>query len=467
MDRKDLLYMYGDLLTPKNRNHTKKCGGSVLEDPSNSSYPFNRNKLTLVNYRTAQEYYDEVVGSSKTSSSLTISTSCGYTTPEPDMTTKDYRSNFGFEDDAEAAGDVKASTRTRSSEFIIADRYRLVRKIGSGSFGDIYYAKNLSGTEEVAVKMENVRAKHPQLLYESKVYKILRGSGIPEVYVIDFGLSKKYRDSRTRQHIPFRDDKSLTGTARYASINAHKGYEQGRRDDMESLGYIFLYFLRGSLPWQGLKAATKKQKYQKIAEVKMSTAIEDLCKGFPFEFVSYLKHCRTLRFDESPDYNFLRQIFRKLYRKNFDKYDFQFDWKDPDLLRNREIQKVKEKELYDKEKLLAKDTKRPSISSHHNHSQRDRDRHYSTHPQHSSQTKTGTDKSPEFSRKAFSKSKTSQHARVGTKTRISDRDELQTSGKPSRSKRSTSSEQRKDRDRDQDRERDYYHRHHRDRDRNK
>jgi len=231
---------------------------------------------------------------------------------------------------------------------------------------------------------------------------------------------------------------------------------------MESLGYIFLYFLRGSLPWQGLKAATKKQKYQKIAEVKMNTAIEDLCKGFPFEFVSYLKHCRTLRFDESPDYNFLRQIFRKLYRKNFDKYDFQFDWKDPDLLRNREIQKAKEKEMFDKEKLLAKDTNRPSISSHHR--ERDhthRDRYHNTHHPHGSQTKTATDKSPEYSRKGFSKSKTSQLARAGTRTRtiISDRDELPTSGKQSRSRRSTSSEKRRDRDRG-GRDRDTDHRHH-------
>lgn len=116
------------------------------------------------------------------------------------------------------------------------------------------------------------------------------------------------------------------GTARYASINAHLGIEQSRRDDMESLGYVLMYFNRGCLPWQGLKAATKKQKYEKISEKKMSTPVEVLCKGFPAEFCTYLNYCRGLRFEEAPDYMYLRQLFRILFRTLNHQYDYYFDW---------------------------------------------------------------------------------------------------------------------------------------------
>ncbi|CAH1273313.1 CSNK1D [Branchiostoma lanceolatum] len=146
------------------------------------------------------------------------------------------------------------------------------------------------------------------------------------VYIIDFGLAKKYRDARTHQHIPYRENKNLTGTARYASINTHLGIEQSRRDDMESLGYVLMYFNLGSLPWQGLKAATKRQKYERISEKKMSTPIEVLCKGYPSEFATYLNYCRSIRFDDKPDYSYLRQLFRNLFHRQGFTYDYVFDW---------------------------------------------------------------------------------------------------------------------------------------------
>ncbi|KTG31790.1 hypothetical protein cypCar_00032454 [Cyprinus carpio] len=146
------------------------------------------------------------------------------------------------------------------------------------------------------------------------------------VYIIDFGLAKKYRDARTHQHIPYRENKNLTGTARYASINTHLGIEQSRRDDLESLGYVLMYFNLGSLPWQGLKAATKRQKYERISEKKMSTPIEVLCKGYPSEFSTYMNFCRSLRFDDKPDYSYLRQLFRNLFHRQGFSYDYVFDW---------------------------------------------------------------------------------------------------------------------------------------------
>eukprot|EP01035_Chromulina_nebulosa_P019709 gene19709-25634_t len=233
-------------------------------------------------------------------------------------------------------------------ELRVGKKYRLGRKIGSGSFGDIYLGVNMTTGEEVAIKLESVKTKHPQLLRETKIYRSLHGVvGIPSVrwfgvegdynvmvidllgksledlfndcgrrfslktvlidikpdnflmgrgsrrhmvYVIDFGLAKLYRDPRSHRHIPFKEGKNLTGTARYASINTHMGIEQSRRDDLESIGYVLIYFLRGYLPWQGLKAYTKIQKYEKILEKKNSTSTETLCKGFPVEFKAYFDH---------------------------------------------------------------------------------------------------------------------------------------------------------------------------------
>jgi len=125
------------------------------------------------------------------------------------------------------------------------------------------------------------------------------------IFIIDYGLAKKYRDPKTHQHIPYTEHKNLTGTARYASINTHLGIEQSRRDDLESLGFVLMYFNRGSLPWQGLKAVTKKEKYDKISEKKMGTPIEVLCKNYPPEFATYLQYCLSEDMQVLTDRGFL------------------------------------------------------------------------------------------------------------------------------------------------------------------
>ena len=97
------------------------------------------------------------------------------------------------------------------------------------------------------------------------------------IYILDFGLAKKFRDSKTHQHISYKENKSLTGTARYASINTHLGIEQSRRDDLEALAHVLIYLSKGKLPWQGVRAKTKEKKHDKILSKKMGTPIEYLC----------------------------------------------------------------------------------------------------------------------------------------------------------------------------------------------
>lgn len=145
-----------------------------------------------------------------------------------------------------------------------------------------------------------------------------------QVYIIDFGLSKKYRDAKTQQHIQFKERPgSLTGSARYASINTHLGNEQSRRDDLEAMGYVLMYFYWGSLPWQSVKAPSKKERNDKILETKMSERFTS--DHIPGEFITFLNYCRSLRFEDAPDYSYLRQLLRDIFVFSW-RYDFVFDW---------------------------------------------------------------------------------------------------------------------------------------------
>lgn len=148
------------------------------------------------------------------------------------------------------------------------------------------------------------------------------------VYIIDFGLSKIYYDAKQGAHIPLVEHPNMTGTARYASVSALHGLEQSRRDDLESLGYILIYFLKGKLPWQGLPGNNRKDKINNILNVKSGINVEDLCEGLPSEFADYLSRVKKLHFTEEPNYSQYREIFRELFIREGFIYDYKFDWLD-------------------------------------------------------------------------------------------------------------------------------------------
>ena len=284
----------------------------------------------------------------------------------------------------------------------INQSYHLVRKLGSGSFGDIYMGVNHTSGVKVAVKLEQLSSRHQQLEHEASVYRILQGSvGVPQmiwsgveggynvlvmellgesletlfrecgrrfsvktvvmiadqtisrlelfhrngllhrdvkpdnfavglnskskqILIFDYGLAKRFC-TLDNKLIPCREGKHLTGTARYASLNTHLGLEQSRRDDLESLGFMMVYFLRG-LPWQNMQAETKQEKYEKIMLAKLSIPTEELCKDLPEEFALYMHYCRALKYEDKPDYGFLRQLFKDLVLRESLQYDLAFDW---------------------------------------------------------------------------------------------------------------------------------------------
>lgn len=158
------------------------------------------------------------------------------------------------------------------------------------------------------------------------------GKNAKSVYIIDFGMAKKFMSCSTKEHIKFKVNKVFNGTEPYASCNAHLGYEQSRRDDLESLGYVFVYLLKGVLPWpiSRPKKDMTPDEYREFRETiqkkKLETPVEEICEGCPDQFAEYLTYVKKLEFDDEPDYVHLRMLFRNLFEELKYVYDYKYDW---------------------------------------------------------------------------------------------------------------------------------------------
>ena len=182
------------------------------------------------------------------------------------------------------------------------------------------------------------------------------------LYLLDFGLAKKYSSSVTLKQYPLINKKKLTGTARYASINALRGYEQSRRDDLESAGYVLMYFLRGSLPWQGIPGKNKDERYKKILQKKMETSAQELCEGFPKEFEEYIEYTRAMEYEEEPEYDRLRNYFTSVLDKKKEVFDYIYIWS------TEEEKQLRRKEYLEQRQNL-KDRKKSSKTNSITHMQ--------------------------------------------------------------------------------------------------
>ena len=185
------------------------------------------------------------------------------------------------------------------------------------------FSLNNNGFTDLRSQLSRLKHVHSHNFVhrDLKPSNITMGTGIQSntVHLIDFGLAKEYRDPNTYEHIPFKKDVGIVGTATFASINSHLGLELGRRDDLESLAYVLIYFLRGSLPWQDLPSGVRG-----IVRSKQRTKPSTLCRGLPAAFATFLEYSRSLHFEEIPNYGYIIDLFKGLQEglKNV----VVFDW---------------------------------------------------------------------------------------------------------------------------------------------
>lgn len=288
---------------------------------------------------------------------------------------------------------------------LVSNEYEIIKKVGSGSFGEVYLTKMLSTGKLVASKIEEKKTSrnNSKIFDEYKIYKKLElkevKKGIPKIYtyyetpkfnvlvmellgdnldsifntynknfelctvlkigyeilnliekihncgfihrdikpnnfmfgvgekkydlyILDFGLSKRF--FKNNKHIEYKTNKSLVGTARYTSINIHLGIEPSRRDDLESIGYMLIYFLKGILPWQGLKKQKNTDHLELIGEAKLSTSLKKLCQDIPNQFYKYIEYTRKLSFEERPDYKYLKKLLLECAEENNTELKYEF-----------------------------------------------------------------------------------------------------------------------------------------------
>ena len=236
---------------------------------------------------------------------------------------------------------------------IFFKKYRIKSFIAKGSFGNVYLGKNILNNKLVAIKIEE-RFKHINKTLEQEAYFLynLKGYGIPEIisygysgnynilietlligysdpstiYICDFGISQKYRSSITGKHIKMTKlNKKNYLTLFYSSVNSLFGYQQSRRDDLESLGYILLH-LNKDLPWEKIKFTNLDDYRNKILTLKKDISLIKLCQDLPIEFYYYMKYVREINFDEKPNYAFLKNLFFKVLYKINTANDYIFSW---------------------------------------------------------------------------------------------------------------------------------------------